>query len=245
MIDNAKTKEELVTELQSLRNEHDALITLYEKDLAGSVLAEEMLHDFIEKNPLSIQIVNKDGFTMKVNPAHTLLFGAFPPSDFSIFADLQSKYQGLEPLLLLAKSGKVVHLPDLFYNAHDVCAEFPDLPRWIRAVIFPLTDNNGHADRFVFMHENITDRKLTKMLLVQTRKNYETFFNSIDDFLFVLDLNGNIIHTNNTVIERLGYTNEELSGKSVLLLHPPDRRDEANRIVSEMLNGTSSVCLVP
>ncbi len=245
MSDHAMTKEELVTELQNLRNEHDALITLYEKGLAGGILAEEMLNDFIEKNPLSIQIVNKDGFTMKVNPAHTLLFGAFPPSGFSIFADLQSKYQGIEPLLLLAKSGNVVHLPDLYYNAHDVCAEFPDLPRWIRAVIVPLTDKDGHADRFVFMHENITDRRLTEMLLVQTRKNYETFFNSIDDFIFVLDLNGNIIHTNNTVIERLGYTEEELSGKSVLLLHPPERRDEAGRIIDEILNGIGTFCPVP
>jgi PAS domain-containing protein len=45
----------------------------------------------------------------------------------------------------------------------------------------------------------------SQSLLEQTRKNYEAFFNSIDEFLFVLDDGGNIIHVNKTVIERLGY----------------------------------------
>jgi PAS domain S-box-containing protein len=77
------------------------------------------------------------------------------------------------------------------------------------------------------------------------RLNYENFFNTINDFLFVLDQNGNIIHTNSTVIKRLGYTAEELIGKSVLMVHPEDRREEANRIVGEMLAGTADFCPVP
>lgn len=82
-------------------------------------------------------------------------------------------------------------------------------------------------------------------LLQQTRKNYEIFFNTINDFLFVLDEKGNIIHTNSTVIDRLGYTREELSGLSVLLVHPAGRRDEAGRIVGEMLRGITEFCPVP
>ena len=53
--------------------------------------SEEILRDIIEKNPLSMQIVDTEGFTLKVNHAHTLLFGSVPPSDFSIFADLVNK----------------------------------------------------------------------------------------------------------------------------------------------------------
>jgi len=81
--------------------------------------------------------------------------------------------------------------------------------------------------------------------LLQTHHNYETFFNTINDFLFVLDEQGNIIHTNSTVIERLGYTREELVGNSVLMVHPPNRREEAGRIVGEMLMGTTEFCPVP
>ena len=107
-----------------------------------------------------------------------------------------------------------------------------------------LIELNGRKTIMASMRD-ITERKQAEDLLVQTRQNYETFFNSIDDFLFVLDEQGRILHTNTTVIKRLGYTIEELLGQSVLIIHPPDRRDEAGRIVGEMLSGTTEFCPVP
>ena len=79
--------------------------------------------------------------------------------------------------------------------------------------------------------EDITKRKHTENLLEQTRINYETFFNTIDDLLWVLDENGNIIHTNNAVNTRLEYTVDELYKQSVLTAHPPKRREEVWRTV--------------
>ena len=101
------------------------------------------------------------------------------------------------------------------------------------------------SQQIVCSFTDITERKRMEDLLRQTRHNYETFFNTIDDFLFVLDENGNIVHTNDTVIDRLGYTREELFGKSILMVHPPERRDEAGRIVGEMLSGITEFCPVP
>ena len=88
-------------------------------------------------------------------------------------------------------------------------------------------------------------RVKTEALLLQTRKNYETFFNKINDLLFVLDENGNIVHTKNVVVDKLGYSRDELSGKSVLFVHPEDRREEAGIIVNEMLQGREMHCPVP
>ena len=95
------------------------------------------------------------------------------------------------------------------------------------------------------MQASLIQNKRTESLLEQTRQNYETFFNTIDDFLWVLDEQGNIIHTNNTVIKRLEYTTEELLNQSVLMVHPAERREEAGRIVGQMLAGTSEFCPVP
>lgn len=82
-------------------------------------------------------------------------------------------------------------------------------------------------------------------LLEQTRQNFEVFFNTIDDFLWVLDSSGKIVHINNTVINRLGYAHEELENKSLLLVHPEERRDEAEQILSEILKGNTELCSVP
>ena len=105
----------------------------------------------------------------------------------------------------------------------------------------------------VFLRQN-SDEKLNILSIEedrersevdQTRQNYESFFNAIDDFLFVLDGMGNIIHVNKTVTARLGYSENELIGKSVLFVHPPERRAEAQKIVADMLAGRASVCPVP
>ena len=92
---------------------------------------------------------------------------------------------------------------------------------------------------------DITGRKQTEVLLQQMHHNFETFFNAIDDFLFVLDGQGAIIHCNNTVIQRLGYSPEELTGQSVLMVHPPELRKEAGKIIAGMLRGEVDYCNVP
>ncbi|MEI6694900.1 MAG: CHASE domain-containing protein [Bacteroidota bacterium] len=117
--------------------------------------------------------------------------------------------------------------------------------RNIRALAIVERDSAGKALKLVGTNWDITEQKMAETILVQTRQNYETFFNTIDDFLFVLDEEGNIIHTNNTVNHRLAYSKEELLHQSVLMVHPAERREEAGRIVGEMLAGTADFCPVP
>jgi PAS domain S-box-containing protein len=92
---------------------------------------------------------------------------------------------------------------------------------------------------------DITQRKQSEETLEQTRQNYETFFNTIDEFLLVVDEHGNIIHTNKTVITRLGYSIEELIGKPVIMMHPPECIDEAGIIIEEIINKRSDGCTLP
>jgi len=106
------------------------------------------------------------------------------------------------------------------------------------------TTLNGRNCSIGFIMD-VTERKKAEALVEQTRQNYEGFFNTIDEFLFVLDEQGNIIHANSTVYDRLGYTRDELFGKSVLMVHLPDRRDEAGRIIGEMLMGAAQFCPIP
>jgi PAS domain S-box-containing protein/diguanylate cyclase (GGDEF)-like protein len=75
--------------------------------------------------------------------------------------------------------------------------------------------------------------------------NFMDFFNTIRELCFILDMNGNILHVNQTVVNRLGYSCEELKGKSVLAVHPTDRWDEANQNVIDMLAGLKEMCPIP
>ena len=148
-------------------------IVLMHEDITARKYAEAMFEDIVDKNPLSIQIVDKDGYTITGNPAYLKLFGSFPPSGFSIFADLMGKSPEFEKLILLAKSGQVAHLPDTYYNPKDISPDFPDNPVWIRALIFPLNDSTGKPERYILMHENITERKLTEQELIIAKEHAE------------------------------------------------------------------------
>ncbi|MEI6138292.1 MAG: PAS domain S-box protein [Mariniphaga sp.] len=92
---------------------------------------------------------------------------------------------------------------------------------------------------------DITDHRQVEQLLKQTCQNYEAFFNSTDDLFFVLDKYGNMVHTNTAVNEQLGYSTKELIGKSIHMLHPRDRINEASTIIRALLNGIPAVCYIP
>jgi len=71
------------------------------------------------------------------------------------------------------------------------------------------------------------------------------FLNTLNDFFWLLDEQGNIIFVNDYVVHRLGYTREELYKMNVLTVHPPERRNEASKIVGEMLQGVTEFCPIP
>lgn len=139
-----------------------------QRDITVRKHAEAIFRDIIELNPMSIQILNMEGYTLQTNSAHTKLFGVSPPPDYSIFNDNQLIHQGVAGLFEKMKNGEVVNFPDSYFNVHDVDPSFPDMPVWIKAVGFSLNDNNGIPERLVFMHENITERKQAEKALKES-----------------------------------------------------------------------------
>lgn len=82
----------------------------------------------------------------------------------------------------------------------------------------------------------------------EVRRQYEDLerlFNTLGSYLFVLDLEGNIIQANQAVYDVLGYRPEEITGKSVLTVHPGERHKEAEHVIQSMLQGTTDACYIP
>ena len=76
------------------------------------------------------------------------------------------------------------------------------------------------------------------------RRNLAGLFEAIADYLFVLDLEGRILHYNPAVAEGLGYGNS-LFGQPIWAIHPPEMRDEARRVIAEVLAGIRASCPLP
>ena len=81
--------------------------------------------------------------------------------------------------------------------------------------------------------------------IAETKRNLETLFNTIDDYLFIVDADGRVIFTNETARRNLHYSVEEISKKHVLDLHPAEEHETAAKNIAELLAGTRNICPVP
>jgi PAS domain S-box-containing protein len=92
---------------------------------------------------------------------------------------------------------------------------------------------------------HLTDTHLFFQKEAVSVNDMDALFNAYEDFLFVLDCNGDILHTNRIVTEKLGYSFDELQNRSVLFLHPSERHEEVGHIIKRMFEGKETVCKIP
>lgn len=76
-------------------------------------------------------------------------------------------------------------------------------------------------------------------------QNYRTFFDIIDDIVVVADKEGKILYANNATFRKLGYSLKEIQKIKILELNPKNRRQEAEKIFSEMFARKIFSCPLP
>jgi PAS domain S-box-containing protein len=92
---------------------------------------------------------------------------------------------------------------------------------------------------------DVSGIELSALLLQQTRQNYEIFFNTIEEFLYVMEPSGKIIYTNTTVREKLGYNDSDIADLTFEKLHPSGLRNAAVHCFHSMLEGREKLCNLP
>ena len=116
----------------------------------------------------------------------------------------------------------------------EALAERPDGTRIpFLAYPTPLFDDTGSLAGAVNTLIDISEHKQAEY----TAKQFSAIVESSDDAIVSKDLNG-VVRTWNPGAERLfGYTAEEIIGKPITTLIPPDRRGEEVRILERLRNG--------
>ncbi|MDM8565301.1 PAS domain S-box protein [Candidatus Halobeggiatoa sp. HSG11] len=108
----------------------------------------------------------------------------------------------------------------------------------------PIQNTDGSLSKFKMLHDT-TERKQAEQAVHESEENLHTFFNTINDLLFVLDIEGNITKINDTVVNRLGYSEDELIGQNVLIVHPKEKWQLVTQKVQNMLAGKEKYCPIP
>ncbi len=120
----------------------------------------------------------------------------------------------------------------------ECLAERPDGTRfWFTPYPAVLRDAQGRITHGINVLVDITSRKLAQNKEAQAALLLSAIVDSSDDAIISKDLNGTITSWNKSAERLFGYTAEEIVGRSVTLLIPPDRQQEEPRIIARLKAG--------
>ena len=99
--------------------------------------------------------------------------------------------------------------------------------RYVNAFGGPKYDSKGKAIGLFGTVQDITERKLAEEMMKTSEEKYRMIFNEVPIGIAISTIKGNIIEVNKAQAEMIGYTVEELTGKSVNEYYAyPDKRME-------------------
>ena len=106
---------------------------------------------------------------------------------------------------------------------------------------YKITAYSIKKDYYTVIVADISERKLVENVIKDSENNLQTLFNTINDFLFVLDLNGDILKINITVQDVLQYSNSELLNMNFIQLHPEDKQEKVNHLFRKLNDSEYSI----
>ena len=107
---------------------------------------------------------------------------------------------------------------------------------------YPNRSRNEHWVQSIDSHGGllVASKELNKNM-----DDFQRFFNTVEEFLFILDLKGRVLHCNTEFTRCLGYSTEEMLQMNVTELFSTDCKDEIIEILDSILKGTMTESRIP
>ena len=179
---------------------------------------ELRMRTVIEQSPLGIHIFAPDGTSLLANDAWDELWyldaeEAAQPAN--VFEDELIRDAGLIRHIERSVAENVpVIAPLLLFDPASVGRE--GRSRWLRALIYPVKDEDGRALETALLLEDFTERKRAEDALRESEKRYRAVIERTTDGIFLADFTTRrILKTNPALQNMLGYAPEELVGMPI------------------------------
>jgi PAS domain S-box-containing protein len=112
-------------------------------------------------------------------------------------------------------------------------SQYPSGPKVGLVSVTPVFDASGTCVNLIGTVHDITDRKREE----EARARLAAIVESSDDIIVSKTLQGIIMTWNKGAERTLGYTAEEVIGKSITIIIPPERLDEEPRVLERLARG--------
>ena len=195
----------------------------------SQVLDAQLFRDAFNASPIGIALENLDGQPLFVNPAFCSFLGFTEKElrgkhcvDFSPAQDAEKDWALFQQL----KAGSIDH-----YQMEKRYFRRDGSLVWGRLSISLL---KGHSSPLVLaMVEDITEKKTAE----EMRFRHAAVIESSEDAIATGNLDGTIVTWNAGAQKMYGYTESEAVGKPITMLHPPELKDEENKILQTLRAG--------
>ena len=242
MINNPKTKEELLKELEDLKLENESMKTLYEKDITERRKAENELRKIAQKYQLLVESTNgaivvvQDGMLRLTNPTTRILTGyskeEIENAPFTLFVHPDDR--------------------ELIISNHQRRLQGEDVPSHY---VFRLMNKNGNT-RWVYMNAvlidweglpatlnfltDITELKLAEEALQQSNQKWKAIILASPDGIGMMSVDGKLQLMSDKLAKMFGYSigeKDEFIGKPSLDFIDPSSHKMMLENIRKLLAG--------
>lgn len=191
-------------------------------------------------SPVAMQICTPDGQVLLTNEAHTRLFGATTAAAATVFGGAVGTDEALRDALGRACGGQSVELPAVWHDRPLPGGTDASPGRAVATLLLPLADDDGAVPYVLLASSDVSTaageerarQKLARLseaqaALKESEARYRTIVETAQEGIWVIDPAGRTTFTNPRMAQMLGYTVEELYGRSMFDLLAPQERDLA------------------
>ena len=226
-------------------------ILFIQRDVTKRKQAEEALSNeralfrtIIDLIPDAVYVKDLEGRKILANPKEVQFAGKnseheiIGQTDFNLYSDEASNRALAEDQLVLNSGTPIM-------DNEGTLIDKEGISHWILVSKVPLRDIHGKITGLVGVTRDISARKMIEEKLKESEVNFRTFFESMDDMIFVANQAGIIFYVNSSVSRKLGYSFEELQGMHLLDVRPFNKRTEAESIFQNIIEGKQDTCPLP
>jgi len=190
--------------------------------------SEAFLNDIIDQSPYAIWISDDTGTMIRLNAAcrKTLkIHDNEVVGKYNLLLDNVIAGQGFMPLVRSVFEDGATARFEMRYDSskleHLTLREHTEL--FLDVTIFPVLGHDGAITNAVIQHVDVSDRKKAEAALRASEERFRAIFNTAAVGIGLTDRLGRFLEVNDTLSKWLGYTPEELRGRTVFdISHPAD-----------------------
>lgn len=190
------------------------------------------LSQAIEQSPSPVMITDAAGFIEYVNPKFSELTGYQP-----------DEILGRNPKFLRVPDKRVTDYTELWStitSGEEWQGEFCNQRKngeiyWEFASITPVLDSSGKIAYYIKVSEDITESKENRDVDRKQYRFLQTILNTIPNPIFYKDTSGRYLGFNQAFEKFMGLSSEEMVGKNVFEIAPPELAKKYHRMDQELL----------